>query len=913
MGTIKRIDGDALLSQHSIAEIVGRHVSLKKQGSELVGICPFHNDSKASLQVNERKQVYACFACGAAGDGIDFLTRLGYSFHEACREIGGEDVFASGDKQTNQVAKKPKPLSWTHVSPAPERPTQINHYRHGEPSRAWEYVTADGQPAGYVCRFDTPEGKEVLPYVYATDGKRSEWRWMGFAKPRPLFNLDQVHKRPDATIIVVEGEKTAEAAGKLITKGVVTTWIGGAKAIHATDWTPLHGRRVILWPDNDWSHAYGEKHAKAGQIKPFHEQPGNDAMLQIAGILNGHTELLKWVKNDPALPCGWDVADEPDWNEKQVRTYVNGNLIDIPWPAQEEEPGGLITISDGIPPLPPIPEEPPPPFPPDESPTGSYLGHSSFFKFLGWNKDEGTQRYYFFQKEARTVLGYSASALTKSALITLAPLRFWQTNFAGSKGGVDTDAAQEFLIRTSIAHGPFNERYVRGRGAWVDQSRVVIHRGTSLIVDGKATTLGELESRFIYETSDDLGIDPDNPLTTKEANQLIEIAKLLNWDRDINAYLLAGWCVVAPVCGALKWRPHIWLTGAAGTGKSWVFLNIVRRMLGPSALAVQGETSEAGLRQTLGHDAMPVVFDEAEIDDKRSAERIQNILALMRSASADNGGLLLKGSATGQAKSYHIRSCFAFASIGIQAAQQADRSRITILSMKQMYDKDLRQSRWEQLQRLYNASISDEYADRLRARTVSILPVLLRNAETFSNAAAAVLGEQRAGDQLGALLAGAYSLFSTSEISFEDAKKWVADKDWSEERGLQGTKDELALFSFIMQTLVTVENYDNRKFERAIGELVGNAGGFRTEFSVTQTEAADKLARLGIRVVEDKVYISNSAKYITNLLKETAWAKNHNKILLRLNHAVEKDSMRFGTGVTTRAVGIPLEYLRDEA
>ena len=102
---------------------------------------------------------------------------------------------------------------------------------------------------------------------------------------------------------------------------------------------------------------------------------------------------------------------------------------------------------------------------------------------------------------------------------------------------------------------------------------------------------------------------------------------------------------MSPFCGALKWRPHIWLTGSAGTGKSWVFKNVVRRLLGETALAVQGETSEAGLRQTLGHDALPVVFDEADIDDRRSADRIQNILTLMRSASTDDGGLLLKGSA----------------------------------------------------------------------------------------------------------------------------------------------------------------------------------------------------------------------------------------------------------------------------
>ena len=122
-----RIDADELLSQHSITEIIERHLSLKKKGSELYGTCPFHDDGTASLQVNERKGIYKCFACGAGGDGIDFLQRLGYSFHDACKEIGGEQVFATGVKQTN-APKKPKPLSWKHINPAPGPATDIHHY-----------------------------------------------------------------------------------------------------------------------------------------------------------------------------------------------------------------------------------------------------------------------------------------------------------------------------------------------------------------------------------------------------------------------------------------------------------------------------------------------------------------------------------------------------------------------------------------------------------------------------------------------------------------------------------------------------------------------------------------------------------------------------------------------------------------
>ena len=49
---------------NDIVDVVSEHVSLKKKGRELVGLCPFHEDHKPSLYVNPVKQIYKCFACG---------------------------------------------------------------------------------------------------------------------------------------------------------------------------------------------------------------------------------------------------------------------------------------------------------------------------------------------------------------------------------------------------------------------------------------------------------------------------------------------------------------------------------------------------------------------------------------------------------------------------------------------------------------------------------------------------------------------------------------------------------------------------------------------------------------------------------------------------------------------------------
>jgi len=52
-------------------------------------------------------------------------------------------------------------------------------------------------------------------------------------------------------VLLVEGEKTADAAQQLFTEAVVSTWPCGCKAVGKADFSPLKGRRVMLWPDAD--------------------------------------------------------------------------------------------------------------------------------------------------------------------------------------------------------------------------------------------------------------------------------------------------------------------------------------------------------------------------------------------------------------------------------------------------------------------------------------------------------------------------------------------------------------------------------------------------------------------------------------------------------------------------------------
>jgi DNA primase len=77
-----------LLARVDIADVVGRHVQLKKAGQNLLGLCPFHSEKSPSFTVSPSKQFFHCFGCGAHGSAIGFLMdHRGLSYVESIHEL----------------------------------------------------------------------------------------------------------------------------------------------------------------------------------------------------------------------------------------------------------------------------------------------------------------------------------------------------------------------------------------------------------------------------------------------------------------------------------------------------------------------------------------------------------------------------------------------------------------------------------------------------------------------------------------------------------------------------------------------------------------------------------------------------------------------------------------------------------
>ena len=82
---------DEVRARIGLGDVIARHVSLKRAGRELTGLCPFHNEKTPSFTVSEEKGFFHCFGCGAHGDVIGFVMRQeGLSFPEAVERLAGE-------------------------------------------------------------------------------------------------------------------------------------------------------------------------------------------------------------------------------------------------------------------------------------------------------------------------------------------------------------------------------------------------------------------------------------------------------------------------------------------------------------------------------------------------------------------------------------------------------------------------------------------------------------------------------------------------------------------------------------------------------------------------------------------------------------------------------------------------------
>ncbi len=547
------------------------------------------------------------------------------------------------------------------------------------------------------------------------------------------------------------------------------------------------------------------------------------------------------------------------------------------------------------------------------------------FRCLGVDK----LSYFFQPRRVAEVIEIPASSLKAATFIRLAPLIYWQTEFpakSNKEGGVDWHAAINATSAACLARGKFSTtEIVRGRGAWFEGETPIFHAGDRLVIGGVETPIEKHRSRFVYDEGDRIDIALDSPLGLPEAREFLDICKTLRWSSPLSGYMAAGLCVIAPVCGFLRWRPHVWVSGPAGSGKSTVIENIILAAVGDMALAVKGSAStEPGIRRELRADARPVVFDESEPKDPASRERLRTILDFARVAASEGRGGILKAAVGTGSSSFRARSMFVFASINVQIEGYADDTRITPLTLTKPdnptpEESANAQAHYETLKARISGLVTPTFAKRLLARTIHHLPELRENVRVFTTAAAIHLGDQRLGDQAGPLLAGAFLLNSAKVVDVKAALDWIRSQDWGAHSAKDSSKDGDRFVQTLMLHSIKALTPEGGTWERTVGELMllrtlepGEHG-----YDEKQVNGAERaLKNLGIKIIKDDgtylaVIAQNSPTMKSQIFRNTEWAGAKFQTLLA---AVEgatpaKTPQYFSAGLTSRAYEIPLSSL----
>lgn len=418
--------------------------------------------------------------------------------------------------------------------------------------------------------------------------------------------------------------------------------------------------------------------------------------------------------------------------------------------------------------------------------------------------------------------------------------------------GWKADDAAEHLKRAAAWEGIFDPQgRVRGRGAHRGEAgELVLHCGDMVLIGGKRITGGPGETRwhhpgvigpFVYPTAPGMPRPHPEAVDDEAAVILLKLLQQWRWARpDIDAYLMLGWIAAALIAGALDWRPHAWITGGSGTGKSTLH-RLLKMLFGTGALAT-ADATPAAIRQLLQQQTLPVFFDELEAEE--DGRRSKAVIELARLASS--GALTFRGGTDHKASEFTVRSSFLFSSILVPPMPQQDRNRLAMLELEKF-------ETGAQPPALERMGLPD-LGRRLRRRLLDQWWRWDATLHAYQAALSSYGHNGRSGDQFGTLLAAAdlllYDFQPEPDVVEEWASKLRADTlaekvyertdsdecaDWLASTELKGRggdeRETVAKAMRLGLQLDTLEMAARRRERlRSFGIAIGNvteAGGFR--------------------------------------------------------------------------------------
>jgi hypothetical protein len=536
------------------------------------------------------------------------------------------------------------------------------------------------------------------------------------------------------------------------------------------------------------------------------------------------------------------------------------------------------------------------------------------FKVLGWDAD----RKHVFYRHRQTSQIATVKPYGPAELLKMAPADYWQAehpriNELGKIIGTAWTAAASWLIERANGAGVFDAGSVRGRGVWLEPGgRVVWHLGDRLEVNGAITTIGDHDGAHPYARLPALQVNPDvQPLDDDHGRAVLQVIKAMGWAGQSDWLHVAGWAVTGNVCGAIPKRPGLQGENQFGSGKTDLIENVLAPLQAGIGIRTSGST-EAGVRQLLGSDALPATIDESEQEDPRKREAQVRLVRHAYDATP-----IVKGTPGGRATTFYVRSSLALAGINAPIPNPADRSRIAVVTRRTIPGEQ-----WADVAARRAELITDEIGNRLIRRTVTHLPALLANIATFGRVIAA-MATGRAGDTWGALLAGAHHLTSTAVLTDAEAGAWLQSVGWDYSHtnsddsdradGAEGRQclDHLLAHELRWRVALNPESDGPSTDAITIRELVAMVR--ENARSEEGREAIKALGRKGIKVTPEGLAVAHNAPGTAAIFRSSKWTNSaHRQRLLELpGVAATAGTVHFPTDTSRRAVLVPWALLGD--
>lgn len=345
-----------------LAECQG--LDVKQVGRELQMLNPHRDDAEfGSYSINMETGVFADFATDDCKGG-DVIAWVAYnkncSQSEAARWILGQLVrLEKQHPATGQMSKRAQDRAATALPRQLDEPQtddlvkieipyesfRAQMQRQGMSVEAsYEYKSASGTLEFVVLRLVDKSGKKSFRPVHPVIKVAGGVDWV-FKMPdglRPLYNLSKLVAAQGEWVCVVEGEKAAEAAQRMLPSAVVVTTSGGAQSPEKTDLSPLANRCVMIWPDHD---SAGGVYAKkiAQKVASF----SSDTYVSVVNLDGLYDELrrLGWQIPQSSELTGWDAADleEIGMDSWTLQSTLMSNYERVQMPPTEE-PRELVVV-----------------------------------------------------------------------------------------------------------------------------------------------------------------------------------------------------------------------------------------------------------------------------------------------------------------------------------------------------------------------------------------------------------------------------------------------------------------------------------------------------------------------------------------------------------------------------------------